>query len=1332
MNKIANLFQNLSFSAVLSIKGFKKYVIKNLTISCILLSCWFTNAQAMFLTESTLPNTLSGTVKDIDFGDIDNDGDLDIVAFPSSVGRFTERIFINNIIDSEGNIGEFGYTDETDSRLPDSLDCDEISGSGDSANDDVINGCFFLRSYDGDIGDLNNDGFADIFRADRNGLFLMINDGTGNFTEWAASWSGISTGNGPNQVQGNASLLPNNRDIIQSITGCEVNDSAPDCPPNPLGNTEDIDSIDPGIDFDGVAFGDLDGDGDSDVVIANYINNGANLYLVNKISDGEGFEIGNLTQTNSENCNSQNNFGDAFEFSNVCTSSGALAENRTHGVIIKDVNGSGGPDIIFTNISGSAAVDGMRLLINQGIDADDPDGQRVLFSDQTTLLPSLGSASQFVDAVIEDIDNDGDQDIYVVDRNNPNHLFYWDSTGGQFVDHPTLDGTSLYADCAGCAGENQTYDVSVADIDADGDLDIIEGPGESGNLSQARVLLNQGGTDADLVLEPIVGYDISGSGHNLTQDLGDVDFDLDIDVIAGGWSGPVLYQNSLFNDPDEEIDIMMALDNTGSMRTSTHDYLAPVKNIARAILAQARDSSRIGFLTYNWEGPTSITDPAVAGQSENDADKTESVFPLGDFTDEDREQLEQDIIDVNVGGCSLTPGFCTSIGAALDASLNELESDDIGHKRVMVLLTDGGQNLEPSPQAIIDKWSEDGGLPEGIAYYSVSLGRDTDIALMKNISSLGSEYFESRTVFDMADVFRNIESDATEKQLLKVTGPGQAVEIPASQLSDLFELDFSALPLGPIHEEARRPLGTNGLVFHNDRKLTVPTLIDNGIILFSQPPNSNALAASDTTGAFLIQNLTGLDDDENPIADDPTVPLTIEFNRLQRTVAVSAKTMRQEFGLATLFAFDQKNRLLGTAVSDVGTSFDAVIALQSDAANIAKIKLLYSNGASTEVIDALAYSPEASKLTRDHHFRIRVEDRQVRVSATWQNNVDVDVLLLDPDGFPVDPTQRAIRTIDGNVYSITDMRGPKPGQWTVRATSPADERVFISSMASSDLRLTVESVTGRYDINDPISFNAFVSTQNSAGIVGIEGVEFVVRVTKPGGAVINSAIDSANIDIKEIGDGNYTIVFNSSDIGGTYRFDFEATVAAGTPEEQTLVRRADEIVLLRPGSEVCDANSTISASSTSTVANGTDMVRLRAELIDCDGNPLSTDTGAVDFITSGGTLLGGIIDTGNGTFEQDLQAPTTTGSTTVYPIVGGRKLDISVVINFVSGPASAAESDAFLLNSEGFVRAPGSGVIRIIPRDAQGNLLGDGIDVSLSVANVGIGDLLVQINGPGQ
>ncbi len=377
-------------------------------------------------TEDLLPSVVNVNYG-IDFADVDGNGSVDL--WVADCGRFGDQLLLND--------GTGGMIDETSERLsrPDASDQWKRTSFG----EDVV------------FADIDGDGHVDAYINSRphtptgnvwaEGLF--INDGTGGFTD---------------EIE---SRLPIEVFWEQGISGL-------------------------------AAFGDVDGDGDVDLLRTTRFhrttspdqNGRTGLFL----NDGSGF------------------FTEATE---------RLPDDaRTHttGLGLADVNLDGHLDIVLENSPVDAnpdSVNELRIYLN--------DGEARFHDASTELLPAAWREGLNVAKfALGDLENDGDVDIV-----SSNVILRYDRGSGRFVaDHqtPVMEGAGLAV---------------VGDVDGDGFLDIV--------ATQFREVEGEGAHDPVLLLNDGNG----GFGRAQTiaemppgtiiQEMGvaDVDGDGDGDLYVG-------------------------------------------------------------------------------------------------------------------------------------------------------------------------------------------------------------------------------------------------------------------------------------------------------------------------------------------------------------------------------------------------------------------------------------------------------------------------------------------------------------------------------------------------------------------------------------------------------------------------------------------------------------------------------------------------------------------------------------------------------------------------------------------------------------------------------
>ncbi len=414
-------------------------------------------------------------VQQVVSGDMDDDGDLDLV-----VGRAgQDAVFLND--------GD-GHFDADDAELP--------FNSGDPLDPDH----FALGDLDGD-GDLDAIGWlAGLTDRDNH---LYVNDGTGDLGQRVAFPGGNSTvrdaviadldGDGALDVAlGRSFSGPRqNTVVLNADTGAS--------PPSFLAEQ----NLGPGTDSTvALAAGDVDGDGDIDLAVANGDDSGDQVSAV-YLNDGNGgFYSGGGSCTNPS---------DLYPDDQVrCL--GDLGHD-TRGIALGDVDGDGDLDIVTANqprptvpsIPSSTPIDGEeRLHKNDGTGH---------FDDGTAIGGADGDTTG---AALADIDGDGRLDVVVTTDGLQNLVLYND--GGAGPDFGVSD--TVGPDGAATRG------FAVADVDGDGALDIAIG----NDGAQSAVYLSPGALGYLAAPASTVGTSLD-MAESLA--LGDIDRDGDLDLVAG-------------------------------------------------------------------------------------------------------------------------------------------------------------------------------------------------------------------------------------------------------------------------------------------------------------------------------------------------------------------------------------------------------------------------------------------------------------------------------------------------------------------------------------------------------------------------------------------------------------------------------------------------------------------------------------------------------------------------------------------------------------------------------------------------------------------------------
>jgi hypothetical protein len=172
---------------------------------------------------------------------------------------------------------------------------------------------------------------------------------------------------------------------------------------------------------------------------------------------------------------------------------------------------------------------------------------------------------------------------------------------------------------------------------------------------------------------------------------------------------------------------------------------------------------------------------------------------------------------------------------------------------------------------------------------------------------------------------------------------------------------------------------------------------------------------------------------------------------------------------------------------------------------------------------------------------------------------------------------------------------------------------------------------------------------------------------------------------------------------------------------------ASQPLTLRYGPSL--ANSTISASPTSIVANGTTTSTITVQLRDLNNNPLTMSGGTVALSTTHGTL-GAVTDHTNGSYSATLTSVTTAGTATISGTLAGSAITDTATVEMTPGPVSLATSTIESQFSSLVANGTTTSTITVQLKDANGNnLTASAGAVALSTTRGTLGPVTDNTNG---
>ena len=466
--------------------------------------------------------------------DFDNDGDMDMVGFLSAP-NLRVRPFENDgtiLADASPNFSEgteiiLALNGESEDVYPYKIDTDNfddfIATTQDSTFVMISNGSGGFTEqtkFPGQSlpGDLDGDGDGDLFFYDGN-LSIRDNQGGGSFVQGADIVS-VSATYDTKLVD-----LDGDGDLDLAQGGSVISRTWLN---NGSGNFT-VQQEFPGGAYQ-LAFGTLDVDSDLDMVVALesdggypgfiiYTNNGSGTMSYNS-NLGSGFEVKQVELADMDEdgdldivARMQNA---SNEYVRIYDNQGSLTFSMTSTYTINsakmaldNLDGDTDADIVLA-VEGTGII---TLINNSGS-----------LTSGSTFTPA-GSNYYISDVDIADFDGDGDMDVFASNSyespTTNSYLFLNDGSG-------TLTDSGANVETGG------NYGSFVADIDGDGDVDIVSG----GYISYPKLWVHDGDQDSDGIPEFLFDHDIPTIVTEYSSvNFGDLDGDGDIDILVGDYYG---------------------------------------------------------------------------------------------------------------------------------------------------------------------------------------------------------------------------------------------------------------------------------------------------------------------------------------------------------------------------------------------------------------------------------------------------------------------------------------------------------------------------------------------------------------------------------------------------------------------------------------------------------------------------------------------------------------------------------------------------------------------------------------------------------------------------
>ena len=292
---------------------------------------------------------------------------------------------------------------------------------------------------------------------------------------------------------------------------------------------------------DGAA-GDIDGDGDMDIVVADVYGTNALQWLENpKIkAGGPGGNPFVTSQWIKRNVGNLTNFAKDIKLSDFDSNGLLDIAVRTQGEVAIYFQTSANAwlrrplNVVNIGIegmgSGDVDNDGDIDLIVRGAWLRNPGGPAAQTASSWS-EHTIGAVHAEFKALVANIDGDAAQEVLFSSSEGTADVVWWDSAGG----NPTGSWTGRTI----AASVERAHTLQAADIDRDGDTDVVVGQMHTSSAKQLAVYYNQGG---GLSWQKVLVDQGTGIHNGVVADIGN---DGDWDIFGANWAGNppvVLYE----------------------------------------------------------------------------------------------------------------------------------------------------------------------------------------------------------------------------------------------------------------------------------------------------------------------------------------------------------------------------------------------------------------------------------------------------------------------------------------------------------------------------------------------------------------------------------------------------------------------------------------------------------------------------------------------------------------------------------------------------------------------------------------------------------------------
>jgi Ca-activated chloride channel family protein len=217
--------------------------------------------------------------------------------------------------------------------------------------------------------------------------------------------------------------------------------------------------------------------------------------------------------------------------------------------------------------------------------------------------------------------------------------------------------------------------------------------------------------------------------------------------------------------------VQLVLDASGSMDGDKNtETISGAQSLAQSVL-DANDDNRVGLTFFSAEEYPDDAEVQLSVDSGNDADGD------GDVDPQDYDTVESTIGDLPATGGS------TAIGAGIEAAQDDLTDCPDTHDRVMVVLSNGGENAGTDPEGKADVACTN---DPPTRIFTISIGGGNQ-ALMEDIACDVDDAYNAADASTIQAIFDEISEEIAEGETL-ILGKGDGVHTEHVSLAQAIEI----------------------------------------------------------------------------------------------------------------------------------------------------------------------------------------------------------------------------------------------------------------------------------------------------------------------------------------------------------------------------------------------------------------------------------------------------------------------------------------------------------------------------------------------------------------